>query len=165
VLVEQLNELCKIRQGSREPVHFVDHDDVDLTGPDLHQNVPQGRAVERGAREGAVIVVVGDKPPALVSLALDGGLTGFTLGIERVELEVEVMLGRFPGVDRTAQELFDRLIDAFRDARETLFDLNKRRANSVVTRRPSHYVDNAHGLPAAPPGSAREAAKLRAASE
>ena len=49
--------------------------------------------------------MVGDQAPALVRLALDVGLAGFALGVERVELEVEIMLGRFPGVDRAAEKL------------------------------------------------------------
>src|SRR3989442_16026378 len=40
-----------------------------------------------------------------MGLALDVGLAGFSLGIERVELEVEVMLGRLAGVDRAAKDL------------------------------------------------------------
>ena len=36
-------------------------------------------------------------------LALDIGLTGFPLGIERVEGEIEIMLGRFAG-ERLATE-------------------------------------------------------------
>src|SRR6202023_3975674 len=35
-------------------------------------------------------------------LALDIGLAGFPLGIERVEFEIEVVFGRFAGVDRAA---------------------------------------------------------------
>jgi hypothetical protein len=31
--------------------------------------------------------------PALMGLALDIGLAGFTLGIERVESEIEIVLG------------------------------------------------------------------------
>jgi len=34
-------------------------------------------------------------------LALDVGLAGLALGIERVEFEIEIMLGRFAGVDRS----------------------------------------------------------------
>ena len=37
-----------------------------------------------------------------MGLALDIGLAGLALGIERVEGEVEIMLGRFAGVDRAA---------------------------------------------------------------
>jgi hypothetical protein len=48
------------------------------------------------------------QPPALMGLALDVGLTGFTWGIERIEGEVEIMLGRFARVDGAAQRLRDR---------------------------------------------------------
>jgi hypothetical protein len=34
-------------------------------------------------------------------------LAGLALGIERVEFQVEVMLGRFAGIDGTARELAD----------------------------------------------------------
>src|SRR2546423_13712967 len=35
-------------------------------------------------------------------LALDISLAGLALGIERVEFEIEIVLGRFAGVDRAA---------------------------------------------------------------
>jgi hypothetical protein len=35
-------------------------------------------------------------------LASNVGFAGLTLGIERVELEIEIMLARFAGIDRTA---------------------------------------------------------------
>ena len=38
-------------------------------------------------------------------LAFDIGLAGFALGVERVEGEVEIMFGRFAGVDRAALRL------------------------------------------------------------
>src|SRR5438067_9475058 len=40
-----------------------------------------------------------------MGLALDVGLAGFPLRVERVEFEVEVMLGRLAGIDRAAQHL------------------------------------------------------------
>jgi len=51
-----------------------------------------------------VELAVTDQTPALVRLALDVGLAGLPLGIERVELEVEVMLGGLAGVDRAAHD-------------------------------------------------------------
>ena len=68
----------------------------------------QGRAVEGGAGEAAVVVVIGDEAPALMRLAFDIGLAGFPLGIERVEFEIEIMLGRFAGVDRAAAGVLER---------------------------------------------------------
>ena len=110
MLIEQLDQLGEVGERAGEPVDLVDHDGVDLAGPDIGQQFLQGRAVERGAREAAVVVVVGNQAPALMRLALDVGLAGLALGIERVEFEIEIMLGRFAGVDRAAKELsFDRL--------------------------------------------------------
>jgi hypothetical protein len=43
--------------------------------------------------------------PALVRLAFDVGLAGFALGVERVEVEVKIVLGRFAGIHRAAEKL------------------------------------------------------------
>ena len=63
----------------------------------------QGSAVERSAGEPPVIEPLGDKHPDLMGLALDIGLAGLALRIERVEGEVEIMLGRLPRLDGAAQ--------------------------------------------------------------
>src|SRR5450756_1962565 len=64
----------------------------------------------RTARDAAIVIAVSNESPALMGLALDVGLAGLALGIERVELEVEIMLGRLAGVDRAAKDLsFDWL--------------------------------------------------------
>src|SRR5262249_47216790 len=55
-----------------------------------------------GAGEATIVVAIRVEAPALMRLALDIGLAGLALGIERVELEVEIMLARFAGIDRTA---------------------------------------------------------------
>ena len=39
-------------------------------------------------------------------LALDVGLAGLPLGVEGVELQVQVMFGGFAGVDGTAEDVF-----------------------------------------------------------
>src|SRR5580704_4492829 len=110
MLVKKLDQLCKIGQRSSEAIDLVDHNDVDLAGPDLGQEELQGRAVKRGARECPVVIMVGDLAPALMRLTLDVGLAGFALGVQRVELQVKVMVGGFPGVDRAAEELLGGLI-------------------------------------------------------
>src|SRR5436305_2469333 len=68
MLVEQLDQLGEVRERPGQPVDLVDHDDVDLTGPDLGQELLQGGTLERGTREGAIVIVVGDEAPALVRL-------------------------------------------------------------------------------------------------
>ena len=105
MLIEDLDQLGKVRKRAGEPVDLVHHHDIDRSCSDVREQLLQGRAVERGAREAAIIIAVGDKAPALVGLALDIGLAGLALGIQGVELEIEVMLGRLAGVDRTAKHL------------------------------------------------------------
>ena len=110
MLVEQLDQLGEVGERPGQAVDLIDDDDVDLLGPDLRQQPLQRRAVERGAGERAVIVAVVDQAPALMRLALDVGLAGLALRVERVEFEVEIMLGRFAGVDRAAQQFLDRAL-------------------------------------------------------
>src|SRR5438876_392795 len=64
--------------------------------------------------------MVVDQAPSFVGLALDVGLAGLPLRIERVELEVEVMFGRLARVDRTAEELFGGRIHIGTPARRCL---------------------------------------------
>src|SRR5207249_4587388 len=49
-----------------------------------------------------VVVTSRQAPPAFVTLALEVGQAGFTLGVERVEILLESDLGGFAGVDRAA---------------------------------------------------------------
>jgi hypothetical protein len=108
VLVEEFDQLREIRKRAGETVHLVNHDDVDLTRAHVCEQLLEDRAVERGSRKRPVVIPVVDQAPALVCLALDVGLAGLTLGVERIELEVEVMVGRFPGIDRRAKALLNR---------------------------------------------------------
>ena len=55
---------------------LVDHDDVDPSDRNLRQKALQGRAIEGGAGERAVVVV--GQAPAFVRLALDISLTAVT---------------------------------------------------------------------------------------
>ena len=63
----------------------------------------QGGAFERSAGEAAVVVAAGQQAPALVRLGADVGLGRLALVVEGVELLIEPVLGRDPGVDRAAQ--------------------------------------------------------------
>ena len=102
--VEQLDQLGKVSKRAREPVDLIDHHDVDLAGVDVGQELLQGRPVKGGPREGAIVITVREEPPALAHLALDIGLAGLALGVERVEGEIEIMLGRLAGVDGAARQ-------------------------------------------------------------
>ena len=102
LLIEQLDQLGEVGERAGEAVDLIDHHDGDLAGPDIGQELLQGRAVEGGSREAAIIIAVRNEALALMRLALDVGLAGLALGIERVEFEIEIVLGRFAGVDRAA---------------------------------------------------------------
>jgi hypothetical protein len=109
MLVELLHQLREICQRSGQPVHLVDDDDIDLPAAEVAKQLLQGRAVQRGPGQSAIIVPCPDQPPALVGLALDIGLASLSLCVERIELEVEIMFGRFAGVDCAAEKFFGRL--------------------------------------------------------
>ena len=101
--IEGLHQFCKIGQRSGQTIDLVDHDHVDLAGRDIGEQLLEGRAVEIAAGIGGVVIMLGQQPPALRGLALDVGLAGLALGVERIELLIQSVLGRFAGVDGAAQ--------------------------------------------------------------
>ena len=106
MLIENLDQLRKVGKRARQSVNLVDQDNVDLAGANVVEQSLQGRAVQRCAGQPAVVIMVGDEPPAFMGLALYIGLAGFPLRIERVELKIKVMLGGFAGIDRAALPLW-----------------------------------------------------------
>jgi len=66
----------------------------------------QGRAVQVAARIGGVVIMLLKYKPAFCGLGLDIRLTGLALGVERIELKLKTVLGRFPGIDGTPEQLF-----------------------------------------------------------
>ena len=105
VPVEQLDELGEVGQRAGQPVDLVDDDDIDLSGADIVQQPLQRRAVGVAAGEAAIVVFGPDQRPAGMGLASDIGLRGLVLGIERVEVLLEPLVGGDPGVDRAADRL------------------------------------------------------------
>src|SRR6476661_252727 len=57
--------------------------------------------VHRRAGEPAVVISRALAHPAFVPLAVDEGLAGFALRLQRIEFLLEPFLGRFASVDRT----------------------------------------------------------------
>ncbi len=92
-----------------QPVDLVDDDDVDRAVLDVAQQPLQGGALHGAAGEAAVVVAVADADPALVLLARDVGQRRLALGVERVELHVEPLVGRDAGVDGRADFADGRL--------------------------------------------------------
>ena len=95
--------LCKPKEFARD-YKTPDRHRVDLARADVGQQLLQGGTVEGGTGEGAVVIAGEDQPSTLVRLALDVSLASLALGVERVEFEVEVMLGRFAGIDGAAKD-------------------------------------------------------------
>jgi hypothetical protein len=100
--VEDLDDLGKIGERAGQPVDFVDDNGVHPPRLNIGEQLLQIGPIHRRAGETAVIISRVQAHPAFVPLALDEGLTGFALRLQRIELLFEPLLGRLGGVDRTA---------------------------------------------------------------
>jgi hypothetical protein len=100
--IEQLHQLGEIRQRPGQQVDLVDHNHVNFPGPDIGQELLERRAVGRPAGIAAVAIPGPDEGPALRRLAAYIGFGGVMLGIERVEILLQPMLGGDPGIDGAA---------------------------------------------------------------
>ena len=103
--VEQLDELGEVGERAGQAIDLVDDHHINRSGLHVGQEPLQGRAVHRPSREAPIVVVGFDQDPALMGLALDVGLGGLALRVEGVEILLQPLLGRDPGVDGTAQTL------------------------------------------------------------
>jgi hypothetical protein len=111
MLVEGLDELREVGKRARQAIDLIDDDNVDLAQSDVREERLQGRALQGSAGNPAIVVALGAEPPALMGLRLDVRLGRLALGIERIELLLEPMLGRFAGVDGAAERLAGRFHD------------------------------------------------------
>jgi len=102
MVVEQLHELGEVGQRSGQPVDLIDDDDVHLPGLDVSQQSLQRRPLGRAPGIAAVIVSRPDQGPSRMGLTADIGLCGVMLGVQRVEVLLQPMVGRHAGVDRAA---------------------------------------------------------------
>ncbi len=105
MLVEQFDQLGEVGQRAGQAVDLVDHDDVDLAGPHVCQEPLQRRAIGVATGEAAIVILGSDQGPAGMGLASDVGLRGLVLGIERVEVLLQPLVGRDPGIDRATNRL------------------------------------------------------------
>src|SRR5207253_1512960 len=78
---------------------------INLAGLDVGQEACQGRPVHVATAEAAVVIVLGQTDPAFVGLAFDVGFGRFALGLQGCEFLLGALLGRFAGVDSTADSL------------------------------------------------------------
>src|ERR1700737_2777237 len=100
--VEEFDQPSKIGERAGQPVDLIDDHDVDPAGPDVGDQVLQGGSLQIATGISAIVIAGSDQYPALVALAADEGLAGFTLRRERIEFLLEPFFGGFAGVDGTA---------------------------------------------------------------
>jgi hypothetical protein len=107
---EQFDQLGEVGERAGQAVDLVDHDNIDPAVPDVRQQPVQRRSLGRTAGIAAIVITGADQGPAVMGLTADVGFRRLVLGVEGVELLVEPVLGRDPGIDRTADPLgrFDR---------------------------------------------------------
>ena len=99
---EDLDDLGKIGERAGQPVDLIDDHGIDPPRRDVGEQLLQSRPSHRGAGEPTVIISRAQAHPAFVPLAVDEGLTGLALRLQRIEFLFEPLLGRFAGVDRAA---------------------------------------------------------------
>ena len=85
-----------------EAIDLVDYDDVDQPSIDILEQALQGRAVQVAAGIGWIIVASRQGLPTLRGLGLDVGLACLPLRMERIELKLQSMFGRFARIDRAS---------------------------------------------------------------
>ena len=98
--VEHFHHAREVGERAAEPVDLVDHHDVDAAGVDVGQQALERGPLHVATGEATVVVVIRHRNPALVRLALDEGVTGLLLRVDRVEGLVEAFIAGDPAVDR-----------------------------------------------------------------
>jgi hypothetical protein len=73
VRVEDLNDLSEIGERASETIHFVDNHRIDLTRPNVIQELFQTGAIHRAPGEATIVVAARQYSPALMLLAEDEG--------------------------------------------------------------------------------------------
>src|SRR6185369_1099566 len=92
----------EVGQRAGQPIHFIDDDRLHSAGLDEIQKAGEGRPLHCRACETAIVEGLWEGSPAFVVLALDEGLAGLALSIDRIEPLLEAFLGGFTGVDGAA---------------------------------------------------------------
>jgi hypothetical protein len=80
--IEDLDDLGKIGEGTREAIDLVNNDDIDFALADVAEKLLQRRPLHITARAAAIVIGLRQRGPALMELALDEGLAGFPLSVQ-----------------------------------------------------------------------------------
>jgi hypothetical protein len=129
--VEDVNDLGEIGERAGEAIDLVDDNDLNLAGPDVRQQPLQGRALHRAAGEAAVVIQVGKRNPPGMALTDDIGFASLPLGVERVELLFQPLVGGFARVDGAAENCAGlQTISLPHDARPPRYRLSGLRLSS-----------------------------------
>jgi hypothetical protein len=100
--IEQFDQFGEVGQRPRQAIDLVDDNDIDLPGSDVVQKLLKVGTVGGPVGIPAIVIAGPDQGPAGVGLAPDLGGGGIVLGVQRVELLVEPMIGRDPRIDRAS---------------------------------------------------------------
>ena len=84
--LEHLDQLGEVGQRAAEAVDLVDYDHVDQPGLDVAQQPLQCWPLQSRAGDSAVVVMIGQRDPALALLADDVGERGIALGMKAIKL-------------------------------------------------------------------------------
>jgi hypothetical protein len=93
VCIEELDEFGKVRERSGQAVDFVNDNDLDFVGSHIVKQALQSGALRIAARKSSIVVFSPYERPTGMGLAANVGLAGIILGIERVEVLFQSLIG------------------------------------------------------------------------
>jgi hypothetical protein len=95
VTIENVHNLREIGQRSGQSIDFVDYHNVDSPLRYIVHEACGTRTVHVATRISAIVVGSIDLLPTFMRLALDVGLTGLALRVERIESQFEALFRGF----------------------------------------------------------------------
>ena len=95
MFLERVDRFREVRQRASQAIDFVNDHAIDRPTLDVGHELFQCRAFEVCSREAPIVVMLGNNDPTLLCLSPDEMLGGLTLGVERIEIAVESLLGGF----------------------------------------------------------------------
>jgi hypothetical protein len=97
--IEELDQLGEVRKRSGQAVDFVDDNDLDFAGSHIVKQALQSGPLSIAARKSSIVVFSPYERPTGMGLAAYVGVAGVVLRVERVEVLLQSLIGRDPGID------------------------------------------------------------------